>query len=68
MCGKSRANIRHSGEKLKAIPVKLFLYSWIQAKKEDITEKQQKHLKGEQWEESYPKVTTSLTLPSPELA
>lgn len=48
MCGKSRANIRHSGEKLKAIPVKLFLYSWIQAKKEDITEKQQKHLKGEQ--------------------
>ena len=24
ICGKSRANIRHSGEKLKAIPVKLF--------------------------------------------
>ena len=68
ICGKSRANIRHSGKKLKAIPVKLFLYSWIQAKKEGITEKQQKHLKGEQWEESYPKVTTSLTLPSPELA
>ena len=34
-----------------------------------MTKKQQKTvLKGEQWEESYPKVTTSLTLPSPEMA